>query len=126
MKKLTPRQKRFVAEYLIDLNAKQAAIRSGYSAKTAEQQGPRLLGYAGIRDLIEASRKKQQERLERTADDIVRDIREIAAQARRSGDLRNALKGLELEGKRLGMFESRVRLGGDVSIRIVSEFPDAR
>jgi phage terminase small subunit len=40
---LTPKQQRFVAEYLVDLNGKQAAIRTGYSAKTAEQQASRLL-----------------------------------------------------------------------------------
>ncbi len=40
---LTPKQSRFVEEYLIDLNATQAAIRAGYSAKTAKQQASRLL-----------------------------------------------------------------------------------
>lgn len=40
---LTPKQTRFVAEYLVDLNATQAAIRAGYSAKTARQIGQRLL-----------------------------------------------------------------------------------
>jgi phage terminase small subunit len=39
MKELTPKQTRFVAEYLKDLNAKQAAVRAGYSEKTAEVQG---------------------------------------------------------------------------------------
>ena len=39
---LTPKQARFVEEYLIDLNATQGAIRAGYSAKTAEEQGSRL------------------------------------------------------------------------------------
>ena len=41
---LTDRQERFCEEYLLDLNATQAAIRAGYSRKTANQQGPRLLG----------------------------------------------------------------------------------
>lgn len=36
---LTAKQQRFADEYLIDLNAKQAAIRAGYSSKSAEQQG---------------------------------------------------------------------------------------
>ena len=43
MNKLTNRQKRFVEEYLIDLNARQAAIRAGYSPKTAQEQASRLL-----------------------------------------------------------------------------------
>lgn len=41
---LTPKQQRFVAEYLVDMNATQAAIRAGYSQKTADVQGPRLFG----------------------------------------------------------------------------------
>ena len=41
---LTAKQQMFVAEYLIDLNATQAAIRAGYSKRTAEWQGPQLLG----------------------------------------------------------------------------------
>ncbi|MBK8117622.1 MAG: terminase small subunit [Candidatus Accumulibacter sp.] len=41
---MTPKQAAFVDEYLIDLNATQAAIRAGYSAKTAEWIGPQLLG----------------------------------------------------------------------------------
>ncbi len=40
---LTPKRARFVEEYLIDLNATQAAIRAGYSAKTANEQGAQLL-----------------------------------------------------------------------------------
>jgi phage terminase small subunit len=51
---LTPKQARFVQEYLIDLNATAAARRAGYSAKTAEQQGPRLLGNVGVARAIEA------------------------------------------------------------------------
>ena len=41
-REMTPRQQRFVDEYLLDLNATQAAIRAGYSARTANEQGTRL------------------------------------------------------------------------------------
>lgn len=56
--KLTPRQERFVAEYLIDLNATQAAIRAGYAAKDADVQGPRLLGNVRVAAAIEAGKAK--------------------------------------------------------------------
>ena len=46
--KLTEKQQRFVDEYLIDLNATQAAIRAGYSAKTADQQGSRPVSYTHL------------------------------------------------------------------------------
>ena len=61
--KLTPKQAAFVAEYLIDLNATQAAIRAGYSAKTAQEQSSRLLSNV----IIEAEiAKAQASRAEKT------------------------------------------------------------
>lgn len=61
---MTPKQQRFVEEYLIDLNATQAAIRAGYSADTAEQQGSRLL-LMNV-DVMTAVRAAKAERSERT------------------------------------------------------------
>jgi phage terminase small subunit len=58
--RLTAKQKRFVDEYLIDLNATQAAIRAGYSAKTAEWIGPQLLGKTHVAEAI-AERMKERE-----------------------------------------------------------------
>ena len=52
---LTAKQRRFVAEYLKDQNATQAAVRSGYSAKTAESQGSRLLSNARIRAAVDGA-----------------------------------------------------------------------
>ncbi len=52
MSDLTPKQARFVEEYLLDLNATQGAIRAGYSAKTAEVQGSRLLGNVKVREVL--------------------------------------------------------------------------
>ncbi len=52
MAKLTEKQQRFVDEYLIDLNATQAAIRAGYSAKTADVQGSRMLGIVKVQQAI--------------------------------------------------------------------------
>jgi hypothetical protein len=49
----TDKQKRFIEEYLVDLNATQAAIRAGYSEKTAHAQGSRLRGYPVVRDAID-------------------------------------------------------------------------
>lgn len=70
-KPLTPKQQRFVEEYLIDLNATQASIRAGYSAKTAEQQGPRLLGNVGVAAAIKKGREKLSERAGITAEKVV-------------------------------------------------------
>src|SRR5215218_6801474 len=68
---MNERQRRFVAEYLIDLNATQAAIRAGYSAKTALQQGPRLLGNVGIAAEIAKATVRRTQRTEVTQDYVL-------------------------------------------------------
>jgi phage terminase small subunit len=59
---MTPKQKRFVDEYLIDLNATQAAIRAGYSSKTARQQGAENLTKPVIREAIRIAMEKRAEK----------------------------------------------------------------
>lgn len=68
---LTPKQGAFVAQYLVDLNATQAAIRAGYSAKSAGRQAVELLTKPHISDAIAAAKAKRAERIEVTADMVV-------------------------------------------------------
>lgn len=75
---LTPKQQRFVDEYLIDLNGTQAAIRAGYSASTAAEQAYDLLRKPQIVDSIAVARKAQQERTQITADKVVTELALIA------------------------------------------------
>lgn len=72
---MTAKQERFVQEYLIDLNATQAAIRAGYSPKTAQEQGARLLSKVMVQTAIS---KAQAERSRRTGINQDRIIRELA------------------------------------------------
>jgi phage terminase small subunit len=67
---LTDMQERFVAEYLVDLNATQAAIRAGYSEATARQQGPRLLANVVVSAAIAARFAKQQRRIDLNAENV--------------------------------------------------------
>lgn len=67
-KALTPKQQRFVDEYLVDLNATQASIRAGYSKKTATAQGSRLLMNAKVQAAVSNGVKKQAARTEINAD----------------------------------------------------------
>ena len=60
---LNPKQERFAAEYLIDLNATQAAIRAGYSAKTAYSQGERLLRHVEVAQAVQAGQKARAVRI---------------------------------------------------------------
>lgn len=75
--KLTAKQAAFVEEYLVDLNATQAAIRAGYSAKTAEQQGPRLLGNVGVKAAIQAGQAARSARTEIAADAVLKALANI-------------------------------------------------
>ncbi len=75
---LTPRQQRFVDEYLIDLNATQAAIRAGYSAKTAGAIGNENLTKPEIAEAVAAAKKARSERVRLDADDVLRRWVEIA------------------------------------------------
>lgn len=65
---LTAKQERFVEEYLIDLNATQAAIRAGYSAKTAYSQGQRLLSNVEVALALSAAQERRSERVKVDAD----------------------------------------------------------
>ncbi len=75
--KLSPKQKRFVEEYIIDLNATQAAIRAGYSEKTARSQGQRLLTNVDIENEIQRAMDKRSLRTEITADMVLREYAKI-------------------------------------------------
>lgn len=69
---LTPKQNAFVAQYLVDLNATQAAIRVGYSEKTAESQGARLLTNAKVAQAVSEAMARRAERVEVKQDDVLR------------------------------------------------------
>lgn len=74
MKKLNPKQRRFVSEYLVDLNATQAAIRAGYSKKTAGQIGEQNLRKLEISQAIQEAQTARSERTEVTQDAVLREL----------------------------------------------------
>lgn len=78
MAKLNEKRKQFVREYLVDLNATQAAIRAGYSEKTARSQGQRLLTNVDIAALLQDAQAKRAERTEITADRVLEELAKIA------------------------------------------------
>lgn len=74
----TERQRRFAEEYLIDLNGTQAAIRAGYSPKTANEQAVRLLANVSVRKLIDEGRAKQAERAGLSAERVLQEAMRLA------------------------------------------------
>ncbi len=75
---LTPKQKRFVAEYLVDLNATAAAIRAGYSKKTAEVIGYENLRKPQIEAAINQAIREREKRTEITQDMVLRETAKLA------------------------------------------------
>ena len=75
---LSEKQKRFVSEYIIDLNAKQAAIRAGYSPKTAEVQASRLLSLVKVQTEIAKAMEDREKRTGITQDRVLAELSAIA------------------------------------------------
>lgn len=75
---LTPKQQRFVDEYLIDLNGKQAAIRAGYSVRRAEVTASELLTLRKVSEAVEAAMKDREERTHITQDRVLQELARIA------------------------------------------------
>lgn len=73
-RKLSGKQKAFIAEYLVDLNAKQAAIRAGYSKKTAAKIGSDNLARQCIQEGIAKAQKKREKRTEVTQDMVINEL----------------------------------------------------
>ena len=132
MDTLNEKQKRFIKEYLIDLNATQAAIRAGYSEATAYSQGQRLLKHVEVAPLIAEEQRKRGERTEITADYVLKTIYETVERCKQAApvldrkgepvmaetpdgqmvpaytfDAKSVLRGAELLGKHLGILTEK-------------------
>ena len=103
---MTPKQERFVEEYLVDLNATQAAIRAGYSEKTAYSIGEENLRKPEIREAVAVAKDERTERTETTQDWVTARIHSTVERCLEPGEAFNpaaALKGLDIAGKHVGM-----------------------
>lgn len=123
---LTPKQKRFVEEYLVDLNATQAAIRAKYSEKTAEKIGSENLKKPEVAAAIQAEMDKRSKRTNITADNVLKELMRIAT-ADLSGaydeqgrlkpiheipeDTRRAMSGVKVFEEFEGFGADRVKIG---------------
>ncbi len=105
--KLTAKQKRFVEEYQIDLNATQAAIRAGYSERTANKAGPRLLVNVGIQTALEIEREKLSQTTQMSAAWVIDELRKRYKALVDENDHTGACKPLELIGKHFLAFPTK-------------------
>ncbi|GGB00408.1 hypothetical protein GCM10011491_30760 [Brucella endophytica] len=115
---LSDKQQRFVAEYLIDLNATQAAIRAGYSEKTANQQGPRLLVNAGIAAAIAEGAAKRIRKAEVTAQEVLDGLYHEATREGEGSSHGARVSAWGLLGKYHKLFVDRIEadVSGDITV----------
>lgn len=115
---LTAKQQRFVVEYLIDLNATQAAIRAGYSAKTAMEQGYQLLRIPSVGSAIAASARKHTAKAEITAQDVLQGLHLEATRTGEGASHGARVQAWGLLGKYHKLFVDRIEadVSADVTV----------
>lgn len=109
---LTDKQERFVAEYLVDSIGSAAAVRAGYSERSAQSISRDLMADPKVRAAINAGKRRIAAKLELSAEKTLADIDRIARKAEKAGEFGHALKGHELLGKHQRLFSEKVELTG--------------
>lgn len=142
---LTAKQQRFCDEYLIDLNATQAAIRAGYSKKTAKQIGQENLTKLVIKSYIEARMAEKEKALIADQDEVLKYLTSVLRDNTDSETLvvegtgdgcsearivrvkpseKDKLKAAELLGKRYGLYTEKIESDVDMDLNIQIDYGD--
>lgn len=139
---LTAKQKRFCEEYLIDLNATQAAIRAGYSKKTAYSQGQRLLKNVEVQKYLQELMAEKEKELIADQDEVLKYLTSVLRGESQSTEIviegigdgmseartikkepseKDKLKAAELLGKRYGLYTDKVDMDVNVPVMFSGE-----
>lgn len=117
---LSPKQARFVAEYLKDQNATQAAIRAGYSKKTAAQQGSRLLMNVEVARAVGQKQERVAKKAEVTVDTLARELEQARSIALKEKQSSAAVQATMGKAKLYGLGVENKRLSGSLQITTVT------
>lgn len=144
-KKLTAKQQRFCDEYLIDLNATQAAIRAGYSKKTAKQIGQQNLTKLDLKEYIEKRMAEKEAALVADQDEVLKYLTSVLRGESQSTEIvvegigdgcseartitkepseKDRLKAAELLGKRYALFTDKVEQAVDMDLNVTVDYGD--
>lgn len=142
MAKLTAKQQRFCDEYLIDLNATQAAIRAGYSEKNARNIASENLAKPNIKKHIEKRMEEKEKTLIADQDEVLRYLTSVLRGESQSTEIvvegkgegrseartmqkepseKDRLKAAELLGKRYGIYTESVDVNGAIPVVIAGD-----
>ena len=136
---LNEKQKAFADEYIIDLNATQAAIRVGYSEKTAYSQGQRLLKHVEVKEYINSRLEEKEKKRIASQDEVLQYLTSVirgeskatvvvvegdnesgtkAREMLKAPDEKERLKAAELLGKRYGLYTDKIGVEGAIPVVI--------
>ena len=145
MGKMTAKQRRFCDEYLIDLNATQAAIRAGYSRKTAYAIGNENLMKPELKKYIDSRMAEKESELIADQDEVLKYLTSVmrgksqaevvvvegtgegcseARTMQKAPDEKERLKAAELLGKRYGLYTDRIEQEVDMDLQITVDYGD--
>jgi phage terminase small subunit len=143
--KMTLKQQLFCDEYLIDLNATQAAIRAGYSKKYANTNASKLLQITTIKEYIAARMAEKESKLIADQDEVLKYLTSVmrgesqssvvvvesngdyctkAREMQKSPDEKERLKAAEMLGKRYGLYTEKVEQQVDMELNIKIDYGD--
>ncbi|WP_020469120.1 terminase small subunit [Zavarzinella formosa] len=115
---LTPKQERFIGEFLVDLNATQAAIRAGYSSRTAKSIASELLGKPEVLAALNVRRNAISEQLDITTEWVMRRLQQKATLTGPDGTHSGRVSALTTLAKALGMLKERLKVEGEVKAEV--------
>lgn len=107
---LTAKEALFVREWLVDMNAAQALIRAGYSAKSARQHAHLVMKRPHVKAALDAAMAQRAEKVELSAEWVLRHLMDNVRDARMARDFTAANRALELLGKHLALFPDKVNI----------------
>lgn len=140
--KITAKQQRFCDEYLIDLNATQAAIRAGYSSKYANTNASKLLQITTVKEFIKKRMDEKEKNLIADQDEVLRYLTSVLRGESQSTEIvvegkgegrseartmqkepseKDRLKAAELLGKRYGIYTENVDVNGTIPVVIAGD-----
>lgn len=143
--KMTAKQMRFCDEYLIDLNATQAAIRAGYSKKTARAMGAENLTKPDIKAFIDQRMAEKEAALIADQNEVLKYLTQVlrgetqsevvvvvntgdfsskAEKVQKAPDEKERLKAAELLGKRYGLYKESIDQNVDMDLTIKIDYGD--
>ncbi len=116
---LTAKQQLFIEEYLVDLNATQAAIRAGYSARNADKIGPELLGKTRVAEAIKVAQQGRSDRTGITQDEVIQGLKKEATLDGEGSSHSARVAAWAHLGKHLGIFIDNLNVKGTGPVTFV-------